>query len=142
MATAIARPAPKRAARSPAFASASAHVDVGEDDVAALGDEVRGDREAEPLGGARDQRDPAREPAARAVTGRDLLAVRLGLPGLDEPPLAIGEVPHATQAQGALADPQGVEVDVAGGVRLRPGVAGGEQAEPGHDHDDRRPPRR
>ncbi len=51
---------------------------------------------------------------------------------------AIGERPHAAEPEGALADPQGVEVDVAGRVRLGPRVAGGEEAEARHDHDDRR----
>ena len=88
----------------------------------ALGDEVLGDRETEALGGTGDERDPAFNTTGKTVPGMDLPPVGLSLPVLDEPPRAVREVPDTAQARCSLADTEGVEVDVARGVGLGPGV--------------------
>ena len=90
-------------------------VDVGEDDVAALGHEVRRDREPEALRRAGDERHPSREPATGGAApagdpGRDAPAVDLGLPGLDEP---------------ALGDPRAPAPRPGGGRPRRPGARRG-----------------
>ncbi len=103
----------------------------------ALGDQILGDRETEPLCRPRDEGDPTRDASGNAVARVDLPAVGLGLPVLDEPALRVGQAAHAAQPIGRLADAQSVEIDVPRGVGLRPGVPGGEQADARHDDQDR-----
>jgi LacI family transcriptional regulator len=63
----------------------------------------------------RPRRDCRRPHRRRSSARRDLLAVRLRLPVLDEGPLGVAEMPHRSESECRLADPQHVQIDVAGG---------------------------
>ena len=97
-----------------------------------------GDAQAEALCRTGDERHLARETPRGTAEGGGATPVGLHLPVLDEASLVVAQRPYAPERIGRFVDAQAIKVDVASGIDLLPGVAGGEDAETRHDGDDGR----
>ena len=92
------------------------HIEVGDDDVGAIGGEFLGDAEAKALGGAGDHADAIRETGVTRTGGGDLAAVGFHFPVLDEAPFLVGEETGATEGLGQLQHEAGILGGGGGGT--------------------------